>query len=715
LNVFVEEIDFRTEERVVKGPMKRSYLLVVLCLGLVSCTQKQRKFSESQLPAPIQASAQPTPAPNTVEVKSCASKKLTILGTNDIHGNFDGKFLYLNQGDSTAKKVGGLSLFAGIVKSAREKADDCNGVIVLDGGDQFQGTLVSNFNEGLLMGQVMKEVGYDAIVPGNHDYDFGPIGWENDSLQHAEETRLNALERFSVRTRRELSAPNPNDSPDRVSPKDPKATIIQFKEVSNIPLLSANTYQLNSIKDKDGNKVNVGTIGCRPLPGEKPIDWTQAERPSFLRDTLIKETGGLKVAIVGLDIAITPSVTTKANVLDLCFRDPAEEFLAQSKELRKVADVIVVVAHFGDATKESANLVREASKDGTDKVVDDLSISGFLDRVLTNPGCLNGECIDALVGGHTHAVNQIKISGVPAIQSGSNAQRFGRIELEFDPQKKKVDRSKTKIFAGKYMVQDVCDKGTESFCKVNTQQQAVYDGSVLAPSIEVRDLVEKEKSKVAPLAERVLGNVKKEMGPNRTEESALANSLSDALVEIGKPSGVTVGFLNSGGIRSALKAGTITYSAFYEVLPFNNRAVIIPNFRVSDLITVVKKSIMTCGKFGAMNFSGIRVQFRKDCTGSNQSQEDLNAKLILVETLAGEILYDDSLPPDAKIPNNREMKVITLDFLADGGSGYGEGFRPEHQKNVIPRPFREKFVELWSEHPFDWDNKRDGRMKNLNN
>ena len=75
-------------------------------------------------------------------------KHLILLQTNDIHGGVEPVV------QSDGSKVGGTSIFGGIVKATKagvqaEYGED-GGVLVLDDGDQFQGTLISNYNEGSL-------------------------------------------------------------------------------------------------------------------------------------------------------------------------------------------------------------------------------------------------------------------------------------------------------------------------------------------------------------------------------------------------------------------------------------------------------------------------------------------------------------------------------------------------------------------------------------
>jgi len=102
---------------------------------------------------------------------------ISIVATNDIHGSIQPKMISTAKNRS-AEAVGGMAFWAGAMKAIRDgvskRYGKDGGVLLLDGGDQFQGTLLSNYSEGELMFNLMNEVGYDAAVPGNHDYDFRP-------------------------------------------------------------------------------------------------------------------------------------------------------------------------------------------------------------------------------------------------------------------------------------------------------------------------------------------------------------------------------------------------------------------------------------------------------------------------------------------------------------------------------------------------------------
>ncbi len=100
---------------------------------------------------------------------------LVILHTNDTHA----RFLPTNQIGSTCRDEdraerscrGGVARRASLVADVRNQHPN---VLLLDAGDQFQGTLFYSRFKGLVAQRTMNALGYDAMVLGNHEFDDGP-------------------------------------------------------------------------------------------------------------------------------------------------------------------------------------------------------------------------------------------------------------------------------------------------------------------------------------------------------------------------------------------------------------------------------------------------------------------------------------------------------------------------------------------------------------
>ncbi|WP_334062200.1 bifunctional metallophosphatase/5'-nucleotidase [Limimaricola cinnabarinus] len=105
-----------------------------------------------------------------------AEYSLTLLHTNDFHDRYEPISKY----DSTCSTedneagdcFGGVARLVTAVNEARARAGD--NLLLVDGGDQFQGTLFYTYYKGEMTAEFMNQLGYDAMTVGNHEFDDGP-------------------------------------------------------------------------------------------------------------------------------------------------------------------------------------------------------------------------------------------------------------------------------------------------------------------------------------------------------------------------------------------------------------------------------------------------------------------------------------------------------------------------------------------------------------
>ncbi len=106
---------------------------------------------------------------------AAADYKLTILHTNDFHARFEPINKYDSgckpEDNTEGKCFGGTARLATAIADARARAGNS---ILVDGGDQFQGTLFYTCYKGKLAAEMMNNLGYDAMTVGNHEFDDGP-------------------------------------------------------------------------------------------------------------------------------------------------------------------------------------------------------------------------------------------------------------------------------------------------------------------------------------------------------------------------------------------------------------------------------------------------------------------------------------------------------------------------------------------------------------
>jgi 5'-nucleotidase/UDP-sugar diphosphatase len=90
---------------------------------------------------------------------------LKILYVNDFHG-----FAEPYQAGAQEAPLGGIAYLAGAVDRARGQGP----VLLLAAGDMIQGNAWANLFQGKSSLEVMNAMKFDAMVVGNHEFDFGP-------------------------------------------------------------------------------------------------------------------------------------------------------------------------------------------------------------------------------------------------------------------------------------------------------------------------------------------------------------------------------------------------------------------------------------------------------------------------------------------------------------------------------------------------------------
>ena len=196
---------------------------------------------------------------------------LRILHTTDVHGHL----------------TDGLTGIASLVDEARAES---SAVLLLDSGDMWSGTLMSDRTEGALGVAAYNAMGYDAAAIGNHEFDYGPVG------------------------------------PERTGGEDPLESLKERLAEAHFPMLSAN------LVDK--------TTGKRP-------DWPN------LKASVLLERGGFVVGLVGATTEETPSITFPHVGEALAFTDAAKAVGAEAQALREQgADLVILVAHIGGQCRD---------------------------------------------------------------------------------------------------------------------------------------------------------------------------------------------------------------------------------------------------------------------------------------------------------------------------------------------------------------------------
>jgi 2',3'-cyclic-nucleotide 2'-phosphodiesterase (5'-nucleotidase family) len=138
--------------------MRYRSLLILLAAGACQRTP----------PAPAPAPRTVAGPPATTPASAVVPAQLRIVGTNDFHGALDPR------PDESNRMRGGAAWMATAIRQAEHECvqPTCYSILV-DGGDEFQGTAASNFVFGRSVVEVFNFLGYAAGAVGNHEFDWG--------------------------------------------------------------------------------------------------------------------------------------------------------------------------------------------------------------------------------------------------------------------------------------------------------------------------------------------------------------------------------------------------------------------------------------------------------------------------------------------------------------------------------------------------------------
>lgn len=214
---------------------------------------------------------------------------LTIVHTNDTHGQYK----------NSASTVG--------FEKVKAIADKENADLILDAGDAFHGLPFATIEQGKSTAELLRAVGYDAVCPGNHDFNYGAAA-------------LKALgtEEPAVKT---------EDSEGRAD-----------KAQKNFKLLNANV-----VNASDGQNYF---------------------QPYMTKTVTRGEEVSVKVGVFGLISPDVYSSTAPENVKDVRFDDAVEAAKKTVSKLKndEKCDVIIALTHIGMTEKEGMLSSRDIAK-----------------------------------------------------------------------------------------------------------------------------------------------------------------------------------------------------------------------------------------------------------------------------------------------------------------------------------------------------------------
>ena len=335
----------------------------------------------------------------------------------------------------------------------------------------------------------------------------------------------------------------------------------------------------------------------------------------------IRKFGNIKVGFIGMTLEGTPNIVSPSGITNLQFLDEAETANRYARELRNEHGVraIVVLLHEGGTPTPFAG-------------INACNVSGAITDIVDR----TDDAVDLFVTGHTHQPYNCVIDGRPV----TSASSFGRLVTDID---------------------FTLDRRTKDIKDVSANNVIVTRE---APAMDIQALIARYNSLVAPIRDRVIGNLTAGItrAADNTGESTAGNFVADAQLFDSTAQGAVAAFMNPGGVRADIDAGPVTYGEAFTMQPFGNNLTTI-TLTGAQLYEMLKQQ--WCG----LNSTRIllpshTVHYTFDSTRVAVGAPCATAQNPVVPgslTINGAVVPNDA---------SQSYRITVNSFLADGGDGF---------------------------------------------
>lgn len=368
--------------------------------------------------------------------------------------------------------------------------------------------------------------------------------------------------------------------------KDPQGTLKRRILSANFPFIVANIYYAES---------------------GKPFELTN------LKPYTIIERKGIKIGVIGITTTSTPITTHPNNIKGLYFSDPIKEIKNYVSELKeRKVNTIMVLSHTGGKCTTSSECSGE---------------------IFDIARAFSSEEISVIFGGHLHNPLTATINGIKIVQPGSYGKSYARVDLFFDEKDGRLIYEKTKTASPVYFTETISFNNELINLKPDKEISKTLAPYFLSVERIKKDIVCTASEDI----EITIGNT-----------LPLGQIITEAMLTYPKIT-ADIAIYNTGGIRSGIKKGVVTYGKVYEIIPFDN-TIVSMKLTGSQLKDIFEMSASS-GEIDdllAVNGVTIYIDYKKD----------IGNRIIKI------------LKNGKEIKPNDKFTVLTNDFLYAGGDGF---------------------------------------------
>ncbi len=322
---------------------------------------------------------------------------------------------------------------------------------------------------------------------------------------------------------------------------------------------------------------------------------------------IIKKVNGVSIGVIGMHGKFAFYDTTSDEMIQGVEARDEEVYLRKYiQELKNKVDIIVLLIHEGIPGRQSTTGAKDVAR----------NLQRDIELAKNVPG------IDIIVTGHAHQGTPVPLvsNGTIIVSTDAYTIELGKLEITYDKRSDKVTSFKNTL-------------------------NYLYDDEV-PDDEQMLKVIGKWKDKLKQITDEVVTTSPSALTRSYGEESNMGDMVADAMLNAHPEYDFAV--TNSGGLRQDIDAGLVRVGDLISAFPFPN--------------TVVQLQ---------MKGSDMRAIFEHGAGLTNG---------ILQVSKGVEVVYDESKPVGSRIvkcnikgeplDDRRTYKVLTSNFLADGGDGF---------------------------------------------
>ncbi|MFZ1027777.1 MAG: choice-of-anchor I family protein [Limnoraphis robusta] len=460
---------------------------------------------------------------------------------------------------------------------------------------------------------------------------------------------------------------------------------------------------------------------------ELVVDSAAAPQPNTIAKSVVIEVNGESIGVVGATTPLLPTITTVGGITVI--PPNANDIAALAAEIQPSVDElvnqgidkIILLAHMQQISveEELAELLTDV----------DIIMAGGSNSILANEGNILREG-DTAAGPYPIEKTSASDEPVYLINTDGNYRYVGRLIADFD-----ADGILTG-FGEKSGAYATDEEGIDRVYGEDVDPAEVADPTIVEVTAAINEVVQEKDGNLFGLTEVFLNGTRNDV---RTQETNLGNLSADANLNIAQEydEEVVVSIKNGGGIRDNIgvafippggvsdeleklppqavpglkEEGQISQLDIENALRFNNDLSLL-TVTAEELKQVLEYGVAatapgaTPGQFaqvGGLQFSydptQQAIQFERDenqvATGVATEGERIISLEIVDEAgnVVDTIVEEGELVGDA----SREIRLVTLGFLAGGGDGYPLPLFGENRVDLVDEEAPETNLETFAD------------------